>query len=437
MFVSFRNGGAGMVALDVTNPCKPEFLWQFTHENMGDTYGQPTAAQIFLEDLVGSPVFPIRQSHGVVILPGGQGVVDDPNCEITDSDDLPENMEQADNSSISPRDFRRCWRDETTAPAETRHGRMLYFIDLITGSVIAELDETTFPAPLNGAVSVFRGDTGTVGSAAYTVDADGVLWRVDFSSPEPDNWTALPLHDMYYDKASDEAEPTFFPPALSVTLAGEVVILTGTGNLDVLDDATAVNKVVSITEKLSFAGDGSVSDIAGRLNWEIELDAGEQMTGPIELFGGQVFFGSFKAATGTALNACPLGGSRIFGLRYLDDPDNPGDPAPLLEDGGGPTYVLDQSTIPDLANALLVGLQVAQAPVCTLTNDVTITDPFDGTSVTLAMPYATSGREFKLMGVLSGSAGIPINNLAVNILEQSIGAPQAFTAISGMAETLE
>jgi type IV pilus assembly protein PilY1 len=50
LFLSFRNGGQGIVALDVTNPCKPEFLWQFTDDNLGDTYGQPTAAQIFLED---------------------------------------------------------------------------------------------------------------------------------------------------------------------------------------------------------------------------------------------------------------------------------------------------------------------------------------------------------------------------------------------------
>jgi hypothetical protein len=30
-----------------------------------------------------------------------------------------------------------------------------------------------------------------------------------------------------------------------------------------------------------------------------------------------------------------------------------------------------------------------------------------------------------------------VNGLSVNILEESIGAPEAFTAISGMAETLE
>ena len=251
LFLSFRNGGNGMVALDVTNPCKPEFLWQFTHPNLGDTYGQPTAAQIFVEggdDGSGGPAFLARQSRGVILLPGGQGVENSSSVAIPVGPQLPQDMDDADGTSISPRANRRDWRDQTTAPAQARHGRMLYFIDLVTGTLIEELDETDFPAPLTGAVSVYRGDTGTVASAAYTVDADGVLWRVDLSSTEPADWEAEALHDLYYDEASDVAEPTFYPLALTIDPQGRVVILTGTGNIDVLDDATAINKVVSMTE---------------------------------------------------------------------------------------------------------------------------------------------------------------------------------------------
>ena len=441
LFLSFRNGGNGMVALDVTNPCKPEFLWQFTHPNLGNTYGQPTAAQIFVEggdDGSGAPAFIARQSRGVILLPGGQGVENSSSVAIPAGPALPQDMNAADGASITPRANRREWRDESTAPAQVRHGRMLYFIDLITGTLIETLDQNTFLAPLTGAVSVYRGDTGTVASAAYTVDADGVLWRVDLSSVEPADWEAEALHDLYYDEASDVAEPTFYPIALTSDPSGRVVILTGTGNIDVLDDSTAINKVVSVTEQVTFDAFGNVDTLEGRLNWEIELDPGEQMTGPIELFGGQVFFGTFKSANGTAIDACPFGGSRIFGLEYLDDPTSPGTPVPLLVDSlSNPAFVLDQSDLPQLENALLVGLQVAQAPVCVTTQDVPIVDPFDGATGTLAMPVATSGRAFKLMGHLSGSAAIPVNQLAINILEEAIRAPEAFTVVSGMAETLE
>jgi type IV pilus assembly protein PilY1 len=440
LFLSFRNGGTGMVALDVTNPCKPEFLWQFTHPNLGDTYGQPTAAQIFVEggdDGSGGPAFLARQSRGVILLPGGQGVENSSSVAIPVGPQLPQNMDDPAGTSISPRANRREWRDQTTAPAEVRHGRMLYFIDLVTGTLIEELDETDFPAPLTGAVSVYRGDTGTVASAAYTVDADGVLWRVDLSSTEPADWEAEALHDLYYDEASDVAEPTFYPLALTADPKGRVVILTGTGNIDVLDDATAINKVVSVTEYLTFDSDGTVDKLEGRLNWEIELDPGEQMTGPIELFGGQVFFGTFKSVTASAIDACPFGGSRIFGVNYLDNPLSAGDLVPLLGDPMAPVEVLDQVDLPELKNALLVGLQVGQVPVCVTTLGVPILDPFDGMSGTLQMPVATSGREFKLMGHLSGSALVPVNQLSINILDQAIRAPEAFTVVSGMADTLE
>ncbi len=448
LLVSFRNGGSGMVALDVTNPCKPEFLWQFTDPLLGDAYGQPTAAQIFLEDSDPTPLnnpgtqddFKPRQSHGVVILPGGQGVEDaaaSPCGFTTSGPERPEGMETATGSPISPRTERRCWRGSDSTPVAPAVGRSLYFIDLITGTLIRELDETTFPAPLNGAVSVFRGDTGTVGSAAYTVDADGVLWRVDISSPDPEDWYAEALHDLYYDEGYDDAEPAYYPMALTVNRAGEVVILLGTGNIDVLDDAAAENRVVSITEKLTFGTNGFVSDLEGRLNWEIELDPGEQMTGPVELFGGQTFFGTFKAGGGTAVDACPFGGSRIFGVSFLDAPGSPGNLVPLLENSlGNPVTNLDGSDLPELQNSLLVGLQVAQAPVCTESQTVTVTDPFTGTPSTLAMPVATSGRQFELLAHLSGSSG-STGGLAINVLEEAITAPEGFTVVSGMAETLE
>ncbi len=447
LFVSFRNGGNGMVALDVTNPCKPEFLWQFTDGDLGATYGQPTAAQIFLEDSDPTPqgnpggpiVFKPRQSHGVILLPGGQGVEDAgaSPCTIAAGPQLPEGMNTVNGLDITPRPQRRCWRGSSSSPAATPKGRALYFIDLMTGTTIRKLDENTFPAPLNGAVSVFRGDTGTVGSVAYTVDADGVLWRVDMSSADPEDWNAEALHDMYHGEGYSDAEPTYFAPTITVDTTGKVVILVGTGNIDVLDDATAKNRVVSITENLTYGINGFVSTLEGRLNWEIDLDPGEQMTGAVELFGGQVYFGTFKAGGGTTIDACPFGGSRIFGVQYLDDPNNAGVPLPLLTNAlGNPSTYLDGTDLPSLNNSLLVGLQIAQQPVCTTTQNTSITDPFDGTTSTIAMPWSSSGRAFKLMAHLSGS-GETVGGLSINLLEETISAPKGFTVVSGMAESVE
>ncbi|MGB5812828.1 MAG: hypothetical protein WBG86_20000, partial [Polyangiales bacterium] len=441
LFVNFRNGANGMIALDVTNPCKPEFMWQFTDPDLGDTYGQPTAAEVFLQDKPGGPIiFGTRQAHAVIILPGGQGVEDAAAspCTIAAGPALPADIDQPDGSTvIVPRSQRRCWRGSNSVPPADPIGRALYFIDLSTGSLIRKIggrlpeDDSIFPAPLNGAVSVFRGDIGTIGSAVYTVDADGILWRINISSSDPDDWEAEAMHDIYYDGAYDDAEPSYYPPALTVDARGRVVILTGTGNIDVLDDADAKNRVISLTEEVTFDANGDVDTLEGRLNWEVILEDGEQMTGPVELFSGQAFFGTFEATGPNPIDACGVAGSRIFGVSFLDNPLIPGDLVPALEDSlMNPATFVDGSDIPDLANSLVIGVQVSQQPVCTTTTQLNLTDPF-GNAFTLAMPTDTSGRNFKLVATLSGS-GTPAAGLAIDVLDQDITAPQNFTTISGM-----
>ncbi|MCZ6805445.1 MAG: hypothetical protein O7F08_00710, partial [Deltaproteobacteria bacterium] len=129
-------------------------------------------------------------------------------------------------------------------------------------------------------------------------------------------------------------------------------------------------------------------------------------------------------------------GSRIFGVDFLDDPTSAGTLVPLLVDAlSNPATFLDGTDIADLQNSLIVGLQVAQQPVCTTFASVLVTDPF-GSSFTLAMPVNTSGRQFKLMAHLSGS-GTPVSGLSIDVLGETITAPEMFTVVSGMAETLE
>ena len=433
LFMGLRNGGAGAIALDVTNPCKPEFLWQFTEADLSQTYGQPTAAQIFLQD----ETFLSRQSRGVVILPGGQGIEDATQspCDFSASGpERPDGIDDVSGTGIAPRDDRRCWQQA---------GRSLYFIDLITGSIIREMDSTVFPAPLNGAVSVFRGDTGTVGSAAYLTDADGILWRINMSSFDPENWEAEALHDLYYNGAYDDAEPAYNPPVLTIDSQGNVVIVVATGNIDVLDDASAENRVVSITERLTFNPTGLVIDVEGTLNWEIStqsaapdnFEPGEQVTGPLELFDGRIFFGSFDPGI-NPLDACQVDGSRIWSVSFLDDPDSPGNPEPRFTDSDdNPTTHLDSTDLSDLANNLVIGFQLAQLPICTATTQQSVIDPFLG-ATTIALPTATSGHQFRGIAHLSGSDS-PSGGLSIDVVETNIGNPSSFTQVTGIADSVQ
>ncbi|TVR04463.1 MAG: hypothetical protein EA398_01990, partial [Deltaproteobacteria bacterium] len=116
-----RQGGRGYVALDVSNPFEPHFLWQIDETNdpaMGQTYGKAALATVRLADCSGFPSRPLGTDipaymtddpasgpceRGVAILPGG---VD------------PRGLQASPRSSL---------------------GRVLLVVDVITGTVIRRI----------------------------------------------------------------------------------------------------------------------------------------------------------------------------------------------------------------------------------------------------------------------------------------------------------
>ncbi|MBC7173724.1 MAG: hypothetical protein H5U40_14890, partial [Polyangiaceae bacterium] len=343
----FRSGGAGYFALDVTDPRNPEFLWQFSHPDMGKSFGQPAIAQVAVN---------VSQSGGgtrleeraIAILPGGGG--DELSAELgcgkcyicgTTAQLEPPTLEQiasgechhnepigcatnglgaprANSGTINARTHQKCWGER---------GRSLFFVDPATGELVGHLDDTVFGSPLVGGMAVFPGDTGTVASSAYTTDADGVIWRIDISNPDMSKWSAARLFDTYWGEGAAAGQPAFEAPIVTTDPTGNVVVIQATGNVDSYD-AFTTNKVVSITETFSVSSQttagtggnpGSVSvsyvsagdgpQIGATLNWQITLRPSEQVTGPLALFNRQLFFATFTGMPDNG-NACANGESR-------------------------------------------------------------------------------------------------------------------------------
>ncbi|MEZ4288484.1 MAG: PilC/PilY family type IV pilus protein [Polyangiales bacterium] len=400
LFAGFRQGGAGAFALDITNPCKPEFLWQFADTDLGLTFGEPTGAQILLENSNFE-----RQVRGVVLLPGGRGGAST-GSSGTITSDLPQYPFIA-SSEITPRSVRRSW------PSGAGSGRALYFIDLLTGRLIKKIDGSVFNAPLSGGISVFNGNTGSIGSRAFLADEDGVLWRIDFSDPDVDEWDAHAFYDMYHGAAYDAAQPSYNGPAITVDPDGNVVVIQATGNVDLLDEATVKNRVASLAEQITFDDSGITTEVDGFVYWELDndntkdayLDLGEQITGPIELFAGNVYFGSFQSNTDPT-NACPLGGSRLWGLNYTGDGN--GDPEGRLTKtvaGDVQTVTnLDRNDLPELQNSLLMGVRVERVLSCVeeIATPASFGDPYMN-SMPTTLPKPTSAPKFQLVAQLSGA----------------------------------
>jgi type IV pilus assembly protein PilY1 len=426
-----RHGGRGYVALDVTNPFDPKFLWQVTDDQMGQTYGQAAIVQASFRR-------PIRGENRVVqgaiaILPGGIGSVtsdgdaDAFGCNGATAPQMRQSgslvyTTQTDpigaTTSLPHRTDVRCW--EPT-------GRALYIVDVADGYLIKKIslpddgripaadNVPIFPSPMVSTPAAFPDDTGVEATRAFITDADGVIWRLDLSADDPEpldpeaGWTARPFHDMFHATAepSTPAAPfigelTYEAPILSTDIDGRTVVIVGTGdNGDFMKPAVR-NRVASLTEiEVLGVPLNSIGRYKAAFNWEMlqkntshttELNDGtvtqvdgfsqsELVTGPMVLFEGQLFFSTFIAVTDPD-DVCAFGRGRVhavsYNLRDTNDRNPSGTNGPLRINAGTNSAnnivnILRTNTAGD--NVMIMGLTLTQQPSCRQA-DLTYEDPW-------------------------------------------------------------
>lgn len=414
LLIGFRGVKNGYVALDITDPLvQPTFLWQFVDPRLGRTVAEPTIAQVRVNGV----------SRAVALLPGGEGT---PGKSTLAG--CPKRVpESVASGTPAARANGRCWLEQ---------GRYLFAVDVATGEVIRQFGPEDFSAPLTGGISVFNGHIGAVATRAFTTDADGTLYRIDLTGDDASDWKVEPFYDLFHFRNHDQGEPAYHAPVITTDEGGNTVILVGTGNIDVLSDPNARNVVVSLTERMR---EGMENAYEAELNWEIQLDQGELVTGPLELFAGQVFFGVFQP-TSDPSNLCAFGHSRLFGVHYYKRANPEGadlTPEPALpsvslsgESDGTRVMFYDQSIEPSLNNSLLTGLRVAARPTCA-------SRPDEGTGV--YPPQQPGGGaaspQYQLVGQLGGVAGRAGGS--VGELSVGLAAPPGVTRASDFAGSVD
>jgi type IV pilus assembly protein PilY1 len=416
---ALRGGGSGVFALEVTDPITeasgsaagghvfqpPKFLWQFTDPEMGDTYGTPAIAQVLVDES-GTLV-----ARAVAIIPGGRSASTGSPSAVLAGDMLPDEI-----TGITPRTQRNDYGST---------GRGLYIVDIATGRLIRKFGTSALSAPMTGAVAAFPADVGQVADRAFMTDADGVIWRLDMSDPDPAEWKLVAFHDIFHDQAALFKQPAYNAPVLSVNPQGDLVILQATGDVDILD-GTEFNRVVSLTENLTFDTSGVVTAVAGTLNWEVDLDASEQVTGPLTLFDSKVYFGSFKSIT--SIDACEFGESRLWGVHYIDN-DGGGGPADgIASTVGG---AIDTTFVGPFTNQIIMGVSVQQQPTCVV-GDVE-TDPYLGDRFQVR---EQGGGGFQLVAQVGGDGALATGASLAQIT-RTLPSPVPYTEILGYAGAVD
>lgn len=438
LVAGLRAGGNVYVALDVSDPVAaagPTFLWQFRRQDMGATYGRPGLAQVFV-DLGGGTL----EQRAVAILPGGMGEMDLPATLAAGAGGCPAgtSVPAAPPSGTGARTNHRCWAGNT--------GRALYVVDVATGEVIREfLAADGIGSPITGGVSVFTGDVGTIATRAYVTDADGVLWRLDMTEREPRDWTFRPIHDLYWADGAMNGHTSTEPPIITTDNNDDVVVIVGTGDLDDLEGDERF-RIASITDRVRRSGTTTSYEVVA--NWEIHLDEGEQVTGPLELFDSRVYFGTFASNAGGA-DACLFGGSRIWGVHYLNTVSsaptgyvavNGRFPAAGLQTTAG-TGPYDAHYLDVGDNTIVMGVAVTRTPTCV--TGTTLPDPYLGNRFTVG---SAGGGEFRLVASVSGgrpsggaltTSGGGAGETAITTVGTTLAMPPSVTYVTDWAGTAD
>ncbi|MBV1883161.1 MAG: hypothetical protein KUG82_16095 [Pseudomonadales bacterium] len=185
LYIGLRRGGRLVLALDVSDPNDPRWLWQADNTTTG--FSELGQTWSFMKPIQISAI-----SDPVLIFGGGY------DAAVDDADPV---------------------------VAANTMGRAIFVVNALTGSLIwqagpspsgAGYDRTVsdmnYAIPSDMAV-IDRDRDGTY-DRAYVGDTGGQIWRVDFSHAAPSNWTVNKIATLGFDATSDDNDRRkfLFPP---------------------------------------------------------------------------------------------------------------------------------------------------------------------------------------------------------------------------------
>lgn len=350
--------GGFYYALDVTNPLEPKFLWQLKASGTG--FGGLPSDALFGDFVPGAAVGHIRFKDtlgnesilAVALLPGGTPSAVAPGATTgrLSSPTFPSHVPRG-----TIRDWGAAVPSRSLTVVELKTGRILArFAPSVAdfprkAGLPADFTQTNLPAPLrilgarapfdspiSGVPTLYPTGGDTVADRAYVGDADGTLWRLDFSRSDPAQWRAEIAFDGFNATTLSEAwvlagpgagsqlgasppsggalagQPILEAPTLSLAASGGLVISFATGDQDGFTTLTpgAVNTLVSYEESAG-AGPGHHPRMSANTGVELAWNDGGRVTGPVNVFDGQIYFNYFVPAAPTT---CALGSGGVCGV---------------------------------------------------------------------------------------------------------------------------
>jgi len=338
--------------------------------------------------------------------------------------------------------------------------------------------KTPFDSPITGIPVAYPTGQAAVADRIYVGDADGTLWRVDITDPDPSNWTARIAFDAYNhnaapgvstlgdawvangvnkdsalglgttppDTAAAMGQPIQTAPLLSLNEQGDVVVTFATGDQESFSTVSTgmVNIVASFADKFDPVAFGNgphyepMVDTATGLGVEVAFVDGARATGQLNLFDGQLYYAYFSPDT---TGSCNYGKGGLCAYAYNSNTalkpqafidvsgDGPAVPPALpsdqaCEDFGPPNYNGDE---------VVFGVSLNLVPSCSSAPS-TFTDPW------MAGSYQTVTQsnvgQYQL-SMQTGQSSVAPNNAKTPSHKVNLPAPKAKTRVRTWVSVVE
>jgi type IV pilus assembly protein PilY1 len=336
-----------------------------------------------------------------------------------------------------------------------------------------------FDSPMTGTPAVYPSGVGKVATRAYIGDQDGTLWRLSLSDPDPKKWTAQIAFDGYNFSDSDSTmndawievgpskgntlgpvlatrSPTLStaddfaaagqqitsPPILSLDDLGDTTVTFATGDLESFQTASknAVHVLVSFVDSYDpiekqfrpYVNRKPAVGAAYR-GFELALLDGTSVTGPVNLFDGQIFFAYFVPGQGTA---CEFGSGGYCALDYLDHATQD-IPDAVMDLDGTPGFERCAGFGSSLTSAtgreVVFGIQVNQKPSCSAAPQ-TFPDPWLAGSYRSTTTTTAGAYEIVMH---TGQGGTEEDGAATKSTRRDIPAPRSSVFVQSWVNAIE
>ncbi len=512
LVASLGAGGRGYYALDITDPRSgtnftpvnnfstfpaaltgPHFQWQLASMNppggpynqneLFGTIGATPAITTVFADPVTAGASP--KEIGVVILPGGSNGPPFPAAPCTREiiaagTYTPAATYDGHDPNFPLRTQVRAWAKNCRGAGSAVPGRSVVVARIDTGDIIAvfarppssspdypsilapgKLIPSPFDSPMTGTPVVYPADVGAIAQQVFVGDADGTMWRLDITDPNPANWRAQIFFDSYNSTAdlynltdpnhlAYDSETIAITPIMTLDRQGNLTLQYATGdqqtytaNYTIPGQPTQLREEINFVYSLKVTNAGSGGAVQSATNWYIPFRYGERVTGPMVVFDNTFYFATFLPPNPAVGLVCNGGTPKLWGLDFTvplstcgagpNEGQGPtgcgGNPRDFMPTGflANPPDANGNPTV----NVVIPGVTVAITPSCT-----NVAAPaFD--SYTGGMHANTSGTTGGTYSLVAQVGGINTTTNATNTVTKQLAPPTAATIVDSWASLTE